>query len=113
MQWVEESVRSTLGVAKEQKLEHDKSLTDLGLDSLLAVQLRNHLGKTIQLTLPVSLAFNYPTIADMIRFITDLLENALPKPNVESTSHSKPNESPNSASQSAQDLLADLEKLLN
>ena len=111
--WVEESVRSTLGVAKEQKLEHDKSLTDLGLDSLLAVQLRNHLGKTIQLTLPVSLAFNYPTIADMIRFITDLLENALPKANLEPDSHLKPNESPNSASQSAQDLLADLEKLLN
>jgi acyl carrier protein len=111
--WVEESVRQTLGIPKEQALDFGKPLTDQGLDSLLAVQLRNQLGKTIQLTLPVSLAFNYPTIAEMIVFISALIEEALPAAIDHVTPESTKTTPTSSAAQSAQDLLADLEKLIN
>jgi acyl carrier protein len=111
--WIEESVRHTLGISKEQTLDFGKPLTDLGLDSLLAVQLRNLLSKTIQLNLPVSLAFNYPTIAEMIVFISHLVEQSLPVTIDNVAPESKPSIPTLSAAQSAQDLLADLEKLIN
>ena len=111
--WVEESVRQTLGIPQEQALDFGKPLTDQGLDSLLAVQLRNQLGKTVQFTLPVSLAFNYPTIAEMIVFISALIEEALPAALDHVTPESTKSTPISSAAQSAQDLLADLEKLIN
>lgn len=111
--WIEESVRHTLGFSKEQSLDFEKPLTDLGLDSLLAVQLRNLLSKTIQLNLPVSLAFNHPTISEMIVFISHLVEQSLPVTIDNVAPESKSIIPTLSAAQSAQDLLADLEKLIN
>lgn len=109
-EWVESSVRQILGIPNNQPLDHDKALTDLGLDSLLAVQLRNHLSKLIGNTLPVSLAFNYPTIRDLIPFILSILEDAASSSSRDSSAQSGGGE--NSTVESAQDLLADLEKLL-
>ena len=111
-EWVESSVRQILGIPSSQVLDQSKALTDLGLDSLLAVQLRNHLSKLIQQTLPVSLAFNYPTIEDLNTFISSMMESAALSAQGGSNSETLLTNPANSTVESAQDLLADLEKLL-
>jgi acyl transferase domain-containing protein/NADPH:quinone reductase-like Zn-dependent oxidoreductase/acyl carrier protein/SAM-dependent methyltransferase len=51
-----------LGVATPSQLSARVPLNDVGLDSLLAVELRNALGASLQRSLPTTLLFDYPTI---------------------------------------------------
>ena len=51
--------------------------TELGMDSLMALELRRRLERTLQLTLPSTIAFEYPTTE---RLATYLLQEALAAP---------------------------------
>lgn len=50
-------------------LTSDQPLRELGLDLLMAVQLRNALGLTLGRTLPATLLFNYPTISELTDYL--------------------------------------------
>ena len=65
----------------EIAIPRDQRLMDLGLDSLMAVELRNHLEKSLQLPrrLPATLIFNYPSIAEIAAFLRLELQ-ASPQP---------------------------------
>lgn len=75
-----------LGPQAAQGLEPTKPLQDLGLDSLMAVELRNVLGQAIGQTLPAALLFNYPTVSGLAGH---LLEQVLHLAEVEA-SEAKP-----------------------
>ena len=57
---VNEIASRILGLG-ELALEPTRPLTELGLDSLMAVELRNALGAAVGRTLPTSLVFDHPT----------------------------------------------------
>ncbi|BCI53466.1 phthiocerol/phenolphthiocerol synthesis polyketide synthase type I PpsC [Mycolicibacterium litorale] len=46
-------------------IDHSEAMTSLGLDSLMALELRNRLESRLGITLPAALVWAYPTISDL------------------------------------------------
>jgi polyketide synthase 12/myxalamid-type polyketide synthase MxaB len=65
---VDEIVARILGLGGIA-LERERPLTELGLDSLMAVELRNALSAAIGRTLPASLVFDHPTAEALCVFL--------------------------------------------
>jgi acyl transferase domain-containing protein/acyl carrier protein len=66
---VQAEVASVLGLTAASAVAVDQPLRDLGLDSLMSVQLRNRLTASADISLPATVAFDYPTttaIAEML-----------------------------------------------
>jgi len=58
---VRESAAAVLGLSGATTVPAEAPLQDLGLDSLMAVELRNRLSALAETTLPTTLAFDYPS----------------------------------------------------
>jgi len=59
---------TVLGVRPEQ-IEPRQGLRDLGLDSLMSIELRNRLGQSLERRLPATLAFDHPTLEALFSFV--------------------------------------------
>ena len=69
------AVAQILGLPDPEQLEPHQGLLDIGLDSLMAVELRNRLSNTLAAQLPSTLIFDYPTLAKLTGY---LLQELLP-----------------------------------
>lgn len=56
-----------------EDVEQYARLADLGLDSLVAVELKNALESTLRVALPTSLVFDYPSIPALLDYLADQL----------------------------------------
>lgn len=54
-------------------ISQDRPLNEMGLDSLLSVELRNRLARMTGCSLPATLLFNHPTIAALARHLVGLM----------------------------------------
>jgi acyl transferase domain-containing protein/acyl carrier protein len=64
-----------LGVTGLDAIEPRQPLSELGLDSLMAVELRNALGAAVGRTLPATLLFRYPSVDALTTFLAhDILD---------------------------------------
>ncbi len=70
-------VAKTLGLGEGRVVDDRQPLRDVGLDSLLAIELRNLLGTAIGRTLSATLLFDYPTIDALTAY---LLTTLYPEP---------------------------------
>jgi hypothetical protein len=70
---VREQALKVLNLPADFALEQRQPLQELGLDSLMAVELRNRLGKGLPLShpLPATLVFDYPTAEALSRYLMD------------------------------------------
>jgi len=59
-----------LGLENFELLPNNKPLNELGLDSLMAVELCNGLGKALGRTLPPTLLYDYPTVEVLARYLS-------------------------------------------
>jgi acyl transferase domain-containing protein/SAM-dependent methyltransferase len=69
--FVRQHVAQVLRLAKGRAVERRQRLMDLGIDSLMAVELRNSLGQGLRLArpLPATLMFDHPTIEAVAKFL--------------------------------------------
>jgi SAM-dependent methyltransferase/NAD(P)-dependent dehydrogenase (short-subunit alcohol dehydrogenase family)/acyl carrier protein len=58
-----------LGLPRADELNVDEPLRQLGLDSLMAVELRNLLGKLVGQTLPATITFDHPSVAALVEHL--------------------------------------------
>jgi acyl transferase domain-containing protein/acyl carrier protein len=68
-QRVTEEVNKVLGLTPQQRTNPRQGFTDLGLDSLMAVELSNRLQKVLERRLPATLTFEHPTIEALTNYL--------------------------------------------
>ena len=99
---IADEIRAVLRSA--DPLDHDEAMESLGLDSLMALELRNRLEASLGITLPVALVWAYPTIAGLA---TALCERMGYPPTDENPQTAAPDAEPE-LSDEEMNLLADL-----
>jgi acyl transferase domain-containing protein/acyl carrier protein len=66
-------VSRILRLGGPEAVETEKGLFDMGMDSLMSVELKGCLEKSYGLSLPATLAFNYPTVDDLSKYLLEEL----------------------------------------
>lgn len=66
---IQETVGQLLGYPAGQLPPLTKGFSDLGMDSLMSVEVRRRLERSLGLPLPTTLAFDYPTVQALVQYI--------------------------------------------
>jgi NADPH:quinone reductase-like Zn-dependent oxidoreductase len=69
VRFVTEQALATLGLPASHVLDPRQGLRDVGLDSLMAVELRNRLQDAVHQPLPTTVAFDYPTATALAEYL--------------------------------------------
>ncbi len=69
---IREQVGAVLGMAAK-RVDVNKPLQAMGLDSLMTLELRNRLERSMTMKLPATLVFNYPSVAALTRHLAEEL----------------------------------------
>jgi acyl carrier protein len=78
IEWLRQQVATVLRLDSE-RVPQDKALRSLGLDSLMALELRNRLERNLRLKLSATLVWNYPTITAIAAHVESRLVARLPR----------------------------------
>jgi acyl carrier protein len=79
-----EQVTKVLKLDLSESPKPNQALFDLGMDSLMAVELKNRIDDNLGISISPSMTFEYPTIAALAKYLTDLVQ-----PLIESTSKTR------------------------
>ncbi|MDN3279510.1 type I polyketide synthase, partial [Frankia sp. RB7] len=71
---VRDLVAMVLGINEPQTLASEVGFAELGLDSLMAVEVRNRLAKQTGLSVPATLAFDHPNLKAVSEWVLEALE---------------------------------------
>jgi myxalamid-type polyketide synthase MxaE and MxaD len=67
--YLRDQVASVLGLPDPQSISLSQGLFEMGMDSLMSVELKNRLESGLEHPLPSTLTFNYPNIAALAAFL--------------------------------------------
>lgn len=66
-----EQARAALGLDEQATIDPRRPLNELGLDSLMAIEMRSKLGGAVGRPLPATILFDYPTIEGLVEYLAD------------------------------------------
>jgi myxalamid-type polyketide synthase MxaC len=72
-EYLKDCARKTLGLDPKAVLAEDVPLQEVGLDSLMALEMRNDLAQSLHVALPAGLLFDYPAIAQLAQELLRVL----------------------------------------
>lgn len=89
-----EAVAGTLGAHSPAEIDVDQGLFEMGMDSLMAVELKSRIAAAVGATLPSTLTFNYPNVTALAGFLLDsVLRSDAPAPAAGPATTARPVES--------------------
>lgn len=68
-EWVQDEVSAVLGLSDSRSVPLEQGLFEMGMDSLMSVELRKRLERGIGSSLPATLTFNYPNIEALAAYL--------------------------------------------
>ena len=71
-QLVRDEVAQTLGLATPERIPMTQPLSELGIDSLMALEVKNRLSALLNVTLHATVLFDYPTVNLLTNYLLDL-----------------------------------------
>ncbi|MHB8474544.1 MAG: type I polyketide synthase [Gammaproteobacteria bacterium] len=74
LHWVQAEVARVLGLESNAALDPREPLLNFGFESLMALRLKNNLEAGLGCALPATLAFDYPTISGITRYLAQRLD---------------------------------------
>jgi 8-amino-7-oxononanoate synthase len=69
-QHIQTQVAKILGFSTAAKVDLHQNFDDMGMDSLMAVELSNYVRTLLGSSVPLDLAFDYPTVAALVEYLT-------------------------------------------
>ncbi len=69
--FVRSQIAKVLGFSSPESIEASENFADLGMDSLMAVELKNRLQATLGKSIAQSLVFNYPTLQALVEHLLE------------------------------------------
>lgn len=78
--FVRETVARALGISQVRQIDDRQGLFEMGMDSLMSVELKGRLERSVGQSLPATLTFNYPSVAELTTFFADELLAETPLP---------------------------------
>jgi myxalamid-type polyketide synthase MxaB len=88
MTHIRSQIAKVLGLGSAEAIGLQQGFSDLGMDSLMAVELRNRLQTTLGCSISASLVFDYPTIESLVDYLSQQVLS------LESTAESIPETEP-------------------
>jgi acyl transferase domain-containing protein/acyl carrier protein len=70
---VRDCARRAMSLPPRAAVPDDVPLQELGLDSLMAIDMKNELARSLELSLSAGLLFNYPTVRELTGYLLGLL----------------------------------------
>ena len=77
--FIQQEMIRLVGLASDVDLDPDRPLNSYGLDSLMAVEMRNSLSTSLGKSLPASLLFDYPTGLALADYLMQNIPGLLPE----------------------------------
>lgn len=67
--FLERSIRAVIGLSPSRALDPDRGFFDMGMDSLMLLELKKRIEAAVEMPLPTTFAFNHPTVAALSAFV--------------------------------------------
>ncbi|GJM23218.1 MAG: polyketide synthase [Planctomycetota bacterium] len=76
MDFLREQLAFVMGFASPNQVDPQLELVEMGIDSLLAVDLRNRVEASLGVSLPATLLFDHPNLSSLATSLTELLQQS-------------------------------------